>query len=118
MKIEAPATIPEASQAIDAVKAAVAREFGITLDDINSQSRREPLPMIRHIGMALCHELVEYVTLLSIAEAFGRSHPQTVLHAIEATKERCEISVSFSARVSQVRLAAKRDLAVLRRTAR
>ena len=66
MKIEAPATIPEASQAIDAVKAAVAREFGITLDDINSQSRREPLPMIRHIGMALCHELVEYVTLLSI----------------------------------------------------
>ena len=95
MKIEAPATIPEASQAIDAVKAAVAREFGITLD-----------------------ELVEYVTLLSIAEAFGRSHHQTVLHAIEATKERCEISVSFSARVSQVRLAAKRDLAVLRRTAR
>ena len=103
-------TIPEATTGIDIIKFTVAKEFGIKIEDLESEVRREPFPMIRHVAMALCKELVEYVTLQSIAEAFKRTEHQTVLHAIKATKTRCDLSPTFKVRIERVRQAAIKGL--------
>ena len=95
-------TIPESAKAISSVKEAVAHEFGVSVADLESTVRREPLPMIRHLAMALCYDLIENVTLANIAEAFNRLQHQSVLHGIGATKTRCQQSKGFAARVAKL----------------
>lgn len=100
-------TLPESTRAIQTIKETVAQEFGIQVSELEGNVRREPLPMIRHVAMALCYELIEYITLQGIATSFNRSEHQTILHGINATQSRCDISPTFKARVDRVRKAAK-----------
>lgn len=111
MKTETPTnTLPESTEAMKAIKETVAREFGVAVKEIEGDIRREPLPMIRHVAMALCYDLIEFITLQGIASSFNRSEHQTVLHAIKATKSRCEISPAFKVRFERVKKAAQGQL--------
>jgi chromosomal replication initiator protein len=61
--------------------------FGISLDDLLSQSRARPLAWPRHVAMYLARELTD-ATLPAIGRAFGGRNHTTVLHAYRKTAER------------------------------
>lgn len=94
-------------QEIQIIKKAVANDFGVTPEDIDSISRTEPLPMIRHIAMALSYDITD-ASLPDVAKAFSRDCHGTVCHAIEATQSRCDISPMFKKRVERVSEEAER----------
>ena len=60
--------------------AQTAAYFGLTLEDLQGQSRSRVLVTARQIAMYLCRELTEH-SLIQIGEHFnGRDH-STVIHA-------------------------------------
>lgn len=102
------------SREIGIVKQVVAQEFGVAVEEIEGPSRREPLPMIRHVAMSLAYKLVN-CSLPDVAEAFGRGSHGIVMHAIEATRARCDIAPTFKARVERVTKAATLQVDASRR---
>jgi chromosomal replication initiator protein len=60
---------------------ATAREFGFTIDDLCSQSRRRPLVNARQIGMYVSRELTDS-SYPAIAREFGGRDHTTVIHAV------------------------------------
>jgi chromosomal replication initiator protein len=61
--------------------------FGVSLDDMLSPSRAQPLTWPRQVAMYLARELTD-ATLPAIGRAFGGRNHTTVLHAYRKTAER------------------------------
>jgi chromosomal replication initiator protein len=61
--------------------------FGVSLDDLLSQSRAAPVTWPRHVAMYLSRELTDQ-TLPAIGRAFGGRNHTTVMHACRRTAER------------------------------
>jgi chromosomal replication initiator protein len=61
--------------------------FGISLDELLSSSRAQPLAWPRQVAMYLSRELTD-ATLPAIGRAFGGRNHTTVLHAYRRTAER------------------------------
>ena len=60
--------------------------FGITMDELLSASRAQPVAFARQVAMYLSRELTD-ATLPAIGRAFGKNHT-TVMHACKRTAER------------------------------
>jgi chromosomal replication initiator protein len=60
--------------------------FGVTMDDLLSSSRAQPVAWPRQVAMYLARELTD-ATLPAIGRAFGKNHT-TVMHACRRTTER------------------------------
>jgi chromosomal replication initiator protein len=61
--------------------------FGVTLEELLSSSRAQPLAWPRQVAMYLARELTD-ATLPAIGRAFGGRNHTTVLHAYRRTAER------------------------------
>jgi chromosomal replication initiator protein len=61
--------------------------FGVSMDDLLSQSRVQPLAWPRQVAMYLARELTD-ATLPAIGRAFGGRNHTTVLHAYRKTAQR------------------------------
>jgi chromosomal replication initiator protein len=61
--------------------------FGITMDDLLSSSRAQPVAFARQVAMYLSRELTD-VSLPAIGRAFGNRNHTTVMHACKRTAER------------------------------
>ena len=61
--------------------------FGVTLDDLLSSSRAQPVAFARQVAMYLSRELTD-ATLPAIGRAFGNRNHTTVMHACKRTAER------------------------------
>jgi chromosomal replication initiator protein len=61
--------------------------FGITMDDLLSSSRAQPVAFARQVAMYLARELTD-ATLPAIGRAFGNRNHTTVMHACKRTAER------------------------------
>jgi chromosomal replication initiator protein len=71
---------------VNHIQEAVCEAFQISLEELNSRSRRKEIAAARKIAMYLCRQYTTQ-SLLSIGQSFKRSH-SSVLHAInEMTKE-------------------------------
>jgi chromosomal replication initiator protein len=60
--------------------------FGVTMEDMLSSSRAQPVAFARQVAMYLARELTD-ATLPQIGRAFGKNHT-TVMHACKRTAER------------------------------
>jgi len=61
--------------------------FGISIDDLLSSSRGQPVAFARQVAMYLSRELTD-ATLPAIGRAFGNRNHTTVIHACKRTAER------------------------------
>jgi chromosomal replication initiator protein len=61
--------------------------FGVTMDDLLSSSRAQPVAWPRQVAMYLARELTDQ-TLPAIGRAFGNRDHTTVMHACRRTAER------------------------------
>jgi chromosomal replication initiator protein len=61
--------------------------FGISMDDLLSSSRAQPVAFARQVAMYLARELTD-ATLPAIGRAFGNRNHTTVMHACKRTAER------------------------------
>jgi chromosomal replication initiator protein len=61
--------------------------FGISMDDLLSSTRTQPVAFARQVAMYLSRELTD-VSLPAIGRAFGNRNHTTVMHACKRTAER------------------------------
>jgi chromosomal replication initiator protein len=72
---------------IEAIQAAVASQFGITVDQLTSSSRRATINWARQVAMALVRDLTDE-SLPSIGRAFGGRNHATVHNALRRVSDR------------------------------
>ena len=77
-----------------------AQNFGFSVDDVLSSSRRQPLVLCRQVAMYLCRELTD-LSLPRIGEHFNRDHT-TVLHSVEKVKRILRSDRAVFDRVNQL----------------
>ena len=61
--------------------------FGVSMDDLLSSTRTQPIAFARQVAMYLSRELTD-VSLPAIGRAFGNRNHTTVMHACKRTAER------------------------------
>lgn len=64
----------------------VAKEFNVTIADLQSKKRHKSIVVPRQTGMYLAKKLTNY-SLLEIANFFGKRDHTTVLHAVDKIKD-------------------------------
>lgn len=69
--------------------------------DIDSESRTQPLPAIRHVAMTLCRKILK-ATLPALGLAFRKKNHCTIIHAVKQTEARCAISKEYAAQVAKI----------------
>lgn len=67
------------------IKQTVAKHFGVTLEELDAESKNDRIAPIRAVAMYLCHEDTHY-SLLDIAKHFNRKDHGTVSHAVKKVK--------------------------------
>ncbi len=67
---------------IDLIRQMTADQFGLTVEDLCSNSRSRPLVLARHVCMYLCKELTNY-SYPTIAKEFGNRDHTSVLYAVD-----------------------------------
>ena len=85
-----------------AIQAAVAKEWGVTVDGLQSKSRTKHLTVPRQVAMHLMRELLG-MQLVEIGAAFGGRDHSTVIHSLEKVTETLAIDQSFQSRVERLR---------------
>jgi chromosomal replication initiator protein len=87
---------------MEAIQAAVAREWNVTLDGLKSKTRTKALTVPRQVAMFLARELLG-IQLVEIGNAFGGRDHSTVIHSIERAGEQVAEDDAFRARVEKLR---------------
>jgi chromosomal replication initiator protein len=72
---------------VEAIQAAVATHFGITVDQLTSSSRRATINWARQVAMSLVRDLTDE-SLPSIGRAFGGRNHATVHNALRRVSDR------------------------------
>lgn len=72
---------------VDQIQQRICETFGISMDQLLSTSRAQPVAWPRQLAMYLARELTD-ATLPAIGRAFGGRNHTTVLHACRRTAER------------------------------
>ena len=79
-------SVPTPRRSIHDISSAVARTYGLGLEQLQTRSRKAQFSRPRQIAMYLCRQLSE-ASLQEIADLFGRDH-STVSYAVEAVEKR------------------------------
>jgi chromosomal replication initiator protein len=72
---------------VEDIQRETCRAFGVTMEELLSHSRAQPVAWPRQVAMYLARELTD-ATLPAIGRAFGGRNHTTVLHACRRTAER------------------------------
>jgi chromosomal replication initiator protein len=87
---------------MEAIQAAVAREWNVTPDGLKSKTRTKALTVPRQVAMFLARELLG-IQLVEIGNAFGGRDHSTVIHSIERAGAQVAEDDAFRARVEKLR---------------
>src|SRR5687767_7864212 len=90
------------SISVTAIQAAVAKEWGVTVEGLRSKVRTKTLTVPRQVSMFLIRELLG-LQLVEIGSAFGGRDHSTVIHSLERVQEEARKDSSFSGRVQKLR---------------
>ncbi|GHV34320.1 chromosomal replication initiator protein DnaA [Synergistales bacterium] len=74
-------TLDVKTTTVSSIQAAVAENFGISVDDLTSSKRTNDVALARHVAMYLCREILSELSLSEIAFAFKKKDHTTVIHA-------------------------------------
>jgi chromosomal replication initiator protein len=72
---------------VEEIQQRICEQFGLSIDQLLSQSRAQPVAWPRQMAMYLSRELTDQ-TLPAIGRAFGNRNHTTVMHACKRTAER------------------------------
>lgn len=72
---------------LDAIKDCVAKEFGVTVQDMDSASRKKLTSTARSIAMTLGHQLIPKLSSTDIGRSFNKDH-SSVHEAIKRVEQR------------------------------
>jgi chromosomal replication initiator protein len=86
----------------DAVREAVAREWGVTVEALMSKKRTKELTVPRHVAMYLIRELLG-ASLVEIGRLFGGRDHSTVIHSVSKVEEDLRSDEAFRERVGALR---------------
>lgn len=98
------------------IKAVVALECGLTIEDIDDTCRARRVSWPRQIAMVLCTELLPNASLLWIGKRFSRDHT-TIIHAKLAVAERMQPAMAELIERCRVRIMSGEPVSVPHRTA-
>ena len=84
------------------IKQAVAREWGVTPEGLESKTRTKTLTVPRQVAMYLCRELLA-LQLVEIGAAFGGRDHSTVIHSLDRVTATMSSDAAFTARVQRLR---------------
>ena len=84
------------------IQQAVAAEWGVTPDGLQSKTRTKTLTVPRQVSMWLCRELLA-LQLVEIGGAFGGRDHSTVIHSLERAVAMMNEDPRFRTRVEKVR---------------
>lgn len=88
------------------IKKMVSKEFGITVELLESPSRKKKVAFARQIAMFIAKRLGNY-PYAQIAEAFKRDDHTTVIHAVRKVEELLKEDEELKERVEQLEMAIK-----------
>ncbi len=71
---------------VDSIKDRVAKEFEVTIESLESASRKKNISQARSIAIALAHELIPTLSSSDLGRAFNKDH-SSVLAAINRVEE-------------------------------
>src|SRR5687767_2087858 len=94
--------VDELGISVPAIQAAVAKEWGVTIEGLRSKVRTKNLTVPRQVSMFLIRELLG-LQLVEIGSAFGGRDHSTVIHSLERVQEEARKDSSFSGRVQKLR---------------
>jgi chromosomal replication initiator protein len=84
------------------IQAAVAHDFGVTPEALQSKTRTRTLTVPRQVAMHLCRELLG-LQLVEIGLAFGGRDHSTVIHSLDRVAESSAADAAFAERVARLR---------------
>jgi len=87
---------------VEDVLSEVSRETGIKQDQILGKSRMENIVWARHIAMYLVRKTIPDLTLLNVANAFGRNDHTTVMNAEKKINQKIDEDNSFSEMMKRI----------------
>ena len=83
------------------IKKEVCEYYGITLEDIDSETRKSNIAYPRQIAMYLCRILTNY-SLPRIGSVFGNKHYSTVKHACDKIQAEISMDEAFKKEVDEI----------------
>jgi chromosomal replication initiator protein len=86
---------------IESVQKAVAKFYGMEVDDIISNIKTKEITWARHVAMYICRDMTKFA-LQRISQAFGRKDHTTVLHAFEKVKNLVQNSPEMSNEIQKI----------------
>jgi len=87
---------------IDDVMVQVSGETGVKLDQILGKSRLESVVWARHIAMYLVRRAIPELTLLNVANAFGRNDHTTVMNAEKKVRAKLDADSAFAEMIDKL----------------
>ena len=88
------------------IQRVVARHYGVSVIDLVSTRRTQPLAFVRHIAIYLVRELTA-LSMPSIGRLFGDRDHTTILHAVRKVQARRERDPAFDATLKKLAAAAQ-----------
>lgn len=79
----------------------VAENFGVTVENVLSRSRKKEVSEARHIYCKIMKSEFNY-SLKSIGETIGNRDHTTVIHSIETVNDRCETEDGYQEQIHSI----------------
>ncbi len=95
------------------VKEIVAREFGVSVEQMDAPGRRQPLATARHAAIAIARELTP-ASFPDLTLAFHRKNHGSAMHACSATRNLTETDEWFALAIHVIRAECVRELLTLK----
>lgn len=81
----------------------VAEHYGIRPDDILSKKRNAEFSMPRQVVMYLCHEMIDGISLMSIARLLNKKDHTTIMHGIDKVSSDIKTNREFANQIETIK---------------
>lgn len=100
---ETNAETADSTISVSTIQKAVAQEWGVTAEGLQSKTRTKTLTVPRQAAMFLCREILG-LQLVEIGNAFGGRDHSTVIHSIDRATALLNDDPSFQQRLNKLRI--------------
>ena len=87
---------------IDSIIKTVCDNYNVSIENINSKSRKQPIVQARQVAMYLAQRHIKDITLVRIGEQIGQKDHTTVLHSCNTIKEQLEYNKELRSEIEKI----------------
>ena len=81
----------------------VAEHYGIRTEDILSKKRNAEYAMPRQVVMYLCHDMIDGISLMTIAKLLNKNDHTTIMHGIKKVSSDINTNKEFAAQIDVIK---------------